>query len=73
MCLVLRFIQRNWGARYMFQRPEAIRELKYVQYLGDGASEGYQKVSAQPSQPRSGRTEIEKSECIDHDHKRMDL
>ena len=57
------------GAVRIFHRSVDSRGVKYIKYLGDGDSKGYNTVVA--SKPYGNDTKIEKLECIGHVHKRM--
>lgn len=56
------------GAIRMFQRSEKLRDLRYVEYLGDGDTASFRKVKT--SKPY-GDDEIVKLECIGHLQKRV--
>lgn len=57
------------GATVMFQRPQAKYGVRYVEYLGDGDSNGYAAVVAQA--PYGPDVSIQKLECVGHVQKRM--
>ena len=56
------------GAARIFLRSEESRKLRYTQYLGDGDSASFKKVSDQ--KPYGEDVEIEKLECVGHVQKR---
>jgi len=56
------------GALEIF-RNSVLREVRYVKYLGDGDSKGFQKVVE--SNPYGDSVKVEKLECIGHIQKRM--
>ena len=54
------------GAKRVFQRSIDNRQLRYIQYLGDGDSKSYMNVKNTYL-----NTEIEKLECVGHYQKRV--
>lgn len=56
------------GVLKIFQRSEEKRGVRYIKYLGDGDSKGFQHVQ---SEKPYGDTTIEKLECIGHVQKRV--
>lgn len=57
------------GAKTVFCRSEATRNVRYKYYLGDGDSKGFQNVV--DSKPYGPEFEIQKLECVGHVQKRM--
>lgn len=57
------------GAVSIFKRSVEKYNLRYVKYLGDGDSKGYQDV--QESEPYGSNVKISKLECVGHVQKRM--
>lgn len=57
------------GAVKIFQRSVSSRGVKYIEYLGDGDSKGYNRVVA--AKPYGENIDIVKLECVGHVHKRM--
>lgn len=57
------------GAKRVFSRSEATRNVKYKYYLGDGDSKGF--ASVVESKPYGPNFTIEKLECVGHVQKRM--
>lgn len=57
------------GAKNVFVRSEATRNVRYKYYLGDGDSKGFQSVVS--SEPYGKDFVIEKLECVGHWRKRM--
>jgi hypothetical protein len=57
------------GARALFCRSQSNRGVRYLTYLGDGDSKGYEGVCE--AKPYGPDVSIEKAECIGHVKKRM--
>ncbi|KAF8768394.1 hypothetical protein HNY73_021218 [Argiope bruennichi] len=57
------------GAMKIFQRSVSTRNVRYMKYLGDGDSKGYQKIRV--SKVYGEEIMVEKLECIGHVQKRM--
>uniref|UniRef100_A0A1B6JFM5 Mutator-like transposase domain-containing protein n=1 Tax=Homalodisca liturata TaxID=320908 RepID=A0A1B6JFM5_9HEMI len=57
------------GATAMFKRSETKYGVRYVEYLGDGDSNGYAAVVAEA--PYGPDVSIQKLECVGHVQKRM--
>lgn len=57
------------GAVEIFSRSELTRGLRYVEYLGDGDSKGFQAVCE--AKPYGSEVKIKKIECVGHIQKRM--
>lgn len=57
------------GAVSIFQRSEATRGVRYVNYLGDGDSKSFNQVCKE--EPYGKDVEIKKLECVGHVQKRM--
>lgn len=57
------------GVLEMFRRSQALHNVRYKYYLGDGDSKGYESVVA--AKPYGSEFEIKKLECVGHVKKRM--